>query len=212
MRYLLFLFTVLILDVSYSQTHLYVHENADEYVQNTTKMAILPFDVQVKLRPKQLKDFTSEQIDEMEKAEGLDVQRAMHSWFLKRKKRGTMEISVLTPTQTNALLKKGGIDIHDTESHLASEITEILGVDAIIRGTMETSKPMSDAANIAVGVLFGFGGASSQGIINMDIINGEDDELIVNYNKKVKGGLGSNSDDMINILMRKVTRRIPYTE
>ena len=43
------------------------------------------------------------------------------------------------------------------------------------------------------------------------IYNVEDDELVVNYNKKVSGGLGSDAQDLINTLMRKVTRRIPYT-
>ena len=38
-----------------------------------------------------------------------------------------------------------------------------------------------------------------------------DDELVVNYNKKVVGGLGTDAQDLINKLMRKVTRRIPYT-
>ncbi|MEJ1222772.1 hypothetical protein [Sediminicola sp. 1XM1-17] len=207
--YLLFFFTV---SLSFAQTHLYVHDDADAYVTKTENMAIIPFDVQVKLRPKQLKDFTSEQIAEMEFNEGLDVQRAMHSWFLKRKKRGSMSIEVQSPSKTNALLKKAGIDLHELDAYLVSELAEILGVDAIIKGSMETSKPMSDAANIAIGVLFGGFGASSQGIINMDIVNAEDDELVVNYNKKVKGGLGTNADDMINTLMRKVTRRIPYTQ
>ena len=47
--------------------------------------------------------------------------------------------------------------------------------------------------------------------IPLDYNKVEDDELVVNYNKKVSGGLGSDAQDLINILMRKVTRRIPYT-
>jgi hypothetical protein len=46
----------------------------------------------------------------------------------------------------------------------------------------------------------------------MDFYDTRDDELIVNYNKKVRGGLGSDAQDLINVLMRKVTRRIPYTK
>ena len=44
----------------YSQTKLYVHPDGDNYAANTETIALLPLKVQVKLRPKQLKDFTPE--------------------------------------------------------------------------------------------------------------------------------------------------------
>ena len=79
-------------------------------------------------------------------------------------------------------------------------------------GTFETNKPMSAAASIALGALFGAFGATQSAICNFDFYDTRDDELVVNYLKKVKGGLGSDSQDLINVLMRKVTRRIPYTK
>ena len=195
-----------------AQTKLYVHPDGDNYAANTKTMAILPLDTQVKLRPKQLKEFTSEQIEEMEKAEALDVQKGMHSWFLTRKKRGSLTINVQTPARTNALLKKAGVDIHNYQEYLPSELGKILGVDCIVMGTFETNKPMSAAASIALGALFGAFGATQSAICNFDFYDTRDDELVVNYLKKVKGGLGSDSQDLINVLMRKVTRRIPYTK
>ena len=88
MKKLLFL-SLLFLNLVFTnaQTKLYLHPDADKYSKKTKSIAILPLDVQVKLRPKQLKDFTSEQIDEMEKKEALDIQKGMHTWFLTRKKR-----------------------------------------------------------------------------------------------------------------------------
>ncbi len=195
-----------------AQTKLYVHPDGDNYAANTKTMAILPLDTQVKLRPKQLKEFTSEQIEEMEKAEALDVQKGMHSWFLTRKKRGSLTINVQTPARTNALLKKAGVDIHNYQEYLPSELGKILGVDCIVMGTFETNKPMSAAASIALGALFGAFGSTQSAICNFDFYDTRDDELVVNYLKKVKGGLGSDSQDLINVLMRKVTRRIPYTK
>ena len=81
---------LLISTYSISQTKLYVHPDGDNYAKNTQTIALLPLNVQVKLRPKQLKDFTSEQIEEMEKNESLDIQKGMHTWFLTRKKRGEL--------------------------------------------------------------------------------------------------------------------------
>jgi len=202
------LFTVTL----FSQTKLYVHPDAEMYVTKTKTIAILPLKVQVKLRPKELKDFTAEQIVDMGKNESLDIQKGMYSWFLTRKKRGTLLVDVQNPTRTNALLKKNGIDIHSYQEYLPSELGEILGVEAIITGSFETSKPMSNGAAIGLAVLTGGMFATNSATMNMDFMSTTDDELVVNYHKKIKGTLGSDAQDLINILMRKVSRRIPYTK
>lgn len=197
---------------SFSQTKLYVHADGDNYAANTATIAILPLKVQVKLRPKQLKDFTSEQIVQMAHDEALDIQKGMHSWFLTRQKRGELRAKVQTPARSNALLKRAGVDIYAVDEFLPSEIGEILGVDCVIMGTFETSKPMSTAASLGVGLLTGGFGSTQAALANIDFYDTRDDELVVNYLKKLKGGLGSDSSDLINVLMRKVTRRIPYTK
>tara|TARA_B110000459_G_scaffold176121_1_gene199977 strand:+ start:867 stop:1082 length:216 start_codon:yes stop_codon:yes gene_type:complete len=71
---------------------------------------------------------------------------------------------------------------------------------------------MSDGASIVLGVLFGGFGAISSAVCNIDFYDTRDDELVVNYLKKIKGSLGTDSQDLINILMGKLTRRIPYTK
>ena len=85
-----------------------------------------------------------------------------------------------------------------------------MGVEAILTGTFETNKPMSGAAAIGLAVI-GIGGATQNATVNLDIIH-NDEEIVVNYLKNIKGGIGSSSDDLINILMRKTARRIPYTK
>jgi hypothetical protein len=211
-KLLLISLAVFITTVSFSQTKLYVHPDADTYVANTKTIAILPLKVQVKLRPKQLKDFTSEQMTTMNKDEALDVQKGMYSWFLTRKKRGSLLVEIQNPARTNALLKKNGIDIYSYDEYLPSELGKILGVETVIMGSFETSKPMSNGAAIGLMVLTGGMFATSTATMNMDFMSTSDDELVVNYLKKIKGSLGTDSQDLINILMRKVSRRIPYTK
>ena len=211
MKKIILFFVLLVSFGCFSQTKLFLHPNADAYAANTKTIAILPLNVQVKLRPKQLKDFTQEQIVEMQNNESLDIQKGMHSWFLTRQKRGTFNGKVIPPARANAMLIKNGIDIHSLDSYLPSELGKILGADCVVMGTFETSKPMSNAASIAMGALFGAFGATQTAVCNIDFYNVADDELVVNYLKKVRGSLGSDAQDMINILMRKVTRRIPYT-
>lgn len=210
-KFILTLFLSLTATISFSQTKLYVHPDADSYVANTKSMAILPFDVQVKLRPKELKDFTQEQIVEMNKAEAIDIQRGMYSWFLKREQRGQSSFEVLSIQKTNAELTKAGVDIHNLSLYTPSDLGKILDVDVVIMGTFETSKPMSNAAGAALALLGGAFFSTQNATANIDFYNTEDDELVVNYYKKVSGSIGTDAQDMINILMRKVTRRIPYT-
>ena len=204
------LLSLLITATLFSQTKLYVHSDAKNYVSNTKMIAILPLDTSVKLRPKELKDFTQEQIVEMENAEALSIQKAMYSWFLTRKKRGELLVEVQNPTITNALLKKAGIDPINANEGVPSDICAILEVEAIVTGKYSTNKPMSNAAALGL-ALFGFGGATQNATANLDFIH-NDNEVVVNYYKNLKGGLGSSSDDLVNVLMRKTSRRIPYTK
>lgn len=201
----------MLITTSFAQTKLYLHPDAENYAKTTESFAIIPLRVQVKLRPKQLKEFTKEQIIQMGKDEALDIQKGMQTWFLARKKRGEFSGDIQNPTRTNALLTKEGIDIHDVGAYTPEELGKILGVDCVIMGSFETSKPMSGAAALGVALVFGFGGATQSATCNLDFYDTRDGELVVNYLKQIKGGLGSNSQDLINILMRKVTRRIPYT-
>lgn len=201
---------LLITSAIFAQTKLYVHPDAKDYVSNTKTIAILPLDTSVKLRPKELKDFTAEQIIEMENAEALSIQKAMYSWFLTRKKRGELLVNVQNPTVTNSLLKKAGIDVLKAYEELPKDICNLLGVEAIVTGKFSTNKPMSNAAALGL-ALFGFGGATQNATANLDFIH-NDNEVVVNYFKNIKGGLGSSSDDLINVLMRKTSRRIPYTK
>lgn len=193
----------------FSQTKLYVHPDADSYVSKTKKIAIIPLKTSVKLRPKELKDFTPEQVIEMEKTEAINIQKSVYSWFLTRKKRGELLVEVQNPTVTNSLLKKAGIDPNEANSELPSDLCEILGTEVIMTGTFSTNKPMSNAAAVGL-ALIGIGGATQNATVNLDFIH-NDNEIIVNYYKNIKGSLGSSTDDLVNTLMRKVSRRIPYT-
>ncbi len=204
---MLFLFN---LNSAMAQTNLYQHPDFEKLTADHKVIAIVPFQASVNLRPKQMKEMTTDQMKELEKSEGFSIQSAMYSWFLKRKKRGDLEVDLQDPKRTNALLHQA--EITDINLHTSEEIAEILGVDAVISGTFETDKPMSDGASIALGLLVGFWGSTNTAVINMSVNNAGTGELLWNYNKKVRGSLGSDNDALINVLMRKASRRLGYTD
>ncbi|MDO7173046.1 hypothetical protein [Mariniflexile sp. AS56] len=196
-----------------AQTNLYENPNFDDISKTHKIIAVVPFKTQVKLRPKQMKDMTTEQLYKLEKAEGEGIQTAMYSWFLKRKKRGKLQtLEVQDPKTTTALLKRNNISYDNITDLTPQELAILLKVDAVITGEFETDKPMSDGASIALGVLVGFWGSTNNALINMSVHNAEDGVLLWNYNKKVRGSIGSSPDDLINTLMRKASRRLAYTK
>lgn len=198
--------------MTHAQTHLYENPDFDRLTASHEIIAIVPFKTSVSLRPKQMKDITPEQLQKMEESEGLSIQSAMYSWFLKRDKQQKLKIKVQDPNTTNALLRRNNITQEYMADYTPDELAEILGVDAVIMGTFETNKPMSEGASVALGMLVGFYGSTNKAIINLSIYNAEQGELLVNYNKAVSGSFGSSTEDLINILMRKASRRISYTD
>ncbi len=214
MKKLILLFLVTgITCVTHGQTSLYENPDFVEIAKSHESIAILPFKTQVSLRPKQMKKLGEGELERLEQSEGEAIQKAMFSWFLKRKKRGDLQkINLQDPKKTTAMLKKQDIDYTNVYEYTSEEIAEMLGVDAVISGDFETNKPMSEGASVALGLLVGFWGATNSAVINMSVNNGSDGVLLWNYNKKVKGGLGSSPEDLINTLMRKASRRLAYTK
>lgn len=210
------LFSILLLTITINanaQTNLYENPEFDTIAKSHKIIAVVPFKTQVKLRPKQMKDMTNEQLHKLEKAEGESIQTAMYSWFLKRKKRGKLlSLEVQDPKVTTALLKRKEIDYDNITDFTPKELADFLEVDAVISGDFETNKPMSDGASVALGVLFGAFGSTNNAIMNMSVHNALDGVLLWNYNKKVRGSVGSSPEDLINILMRKASRRLAYTK
>ncbi len=213
MKKILFLLFIMLLTFVNAQTNLYENPKFDSIAKEHKKIAILPFKAQVKLRKKQMKKMTADDIHKLEIAEGKSIQTAMYSWFLKRKKRGKLKtIEIQDPNKTTALLRKKNIDQENQIDYTPEELAKILEVDAIISGDFKTNKPMSEGASIALGLLVGFWGSTNSATINMSVHNANDGVLLWNYNKKVRGSIGSSPDDLINKLMRKASRRLSYTK
>lgn len=214
MKKLLFsIFTLIFILNLNAQTNLYENPEFDEISKKHKIIAVVPFKTQVKLRPKQMKDMDDEKLNRLEKAEGEGIQTAMYSWFLKRKKRGKLKnLEVQDPKVTTALLKRNDINYDNISDFTPQELAKTLEVDAVISGEFETNKPMSEGASIALGLLVGFWGNTNNAIINMSVHNAEDGVLLWNYNKKVRGSIGSSPEDLINVLMRKASRRLAYTK
>lgn len=138
------------------------------------------------------------------------VQSSMYTFLLRRQKNYTVDFQDVD--KTNILLKKAGM-LDKLDEFTKDEIAKVLDVDAVIGGTFESEQSKSEGAAIATAVLFGgLGGKTGSGTSVLTLNNGSDGELLWRFFKTMDDNIMSSTDDLIERMMRKVSRNFPYTK
>lgn len=190
---------------------IYTNPNFSALAKDHKVLAILPFKTTLQLRPKEVeKNGGAAGVAALEKREGLDVQSAVHSYFLKRKQSNDLTIDVQDPARTNALLERNAITYETLSGFTAEELAKILKVDGIVSGTFESTQPMSNGAAVAMAFTIGYGGPTNTGKTTISINDGKTGELLWKYDKTLSRGFGSNTGSIITAIMRKASRQLPY--
>jgi hypothetical protein len=189
---------------------IYKAQDFDSRAVSHKTVAILPAEVNIQLRPNEMKKATAEQIKQAEESTGKDIQDKMYSWFLKRSDKYKYTVSFQDISKTNALLSQAGISYNSMVTKTKEELCQLLGVDAIISSRAAMKKPMSEGAAIAVGVLLGSWGSTNDVQTSINIHEGKKGELIWKYDYNATGSVGSSTDRLVNALMRNASRKFPY--
>ena len=178
-----------------------------EAVKSQKLVAILPFEVKIAYR-KQPKNFNAEANKSQEQSMARSIQASMYTFLLRKKSDYTVDFQDVD--KTNILLKKAGV-LDKLDETTKDELAKILGVDAIIGGKFETEQTKTEAGAIASAVLFGgFGGKSGTGTMFLTINSGPDGELLWRFFKTMDDNIMSSTDDMVERMMRKISRNFPY--
>jgi hypothetical protein len=149
----------------------------------------------------------AEAMKEQQKTESLNFQNEIYSWMLKRKMQGKITKEIQEIETTNAKLKRAG---YPENPLTTSELCEVLGVDGIMTSSFGLSKPMSDGAAVALGLLAGTWWATNEVRAALSISDCENKKLIWNYEHKLSGGVGSSPSRIVDQLMRQASRKMPY--
>jgi hypothetical protein len=165
----------------------------------------------MQLRPNQAKNTTLEQQREMENKSGVDYQEKIYAWLLRRTQQRGYTVQFQDIMQTNARLRESQIPTAELRSHTPQELAKILGVDAVLTTNVRTTKPMSDGAAVAVGVLVGAWGATNQANITVNIHEADAGKLLWKYDYVAAGSVGSSTESTVNMLMRNASKKFPYT-
>jgi hypothetical protein len=192
---------------SYSQKQIFESPNLVSEIKLHKTVAILPFEVKLTYR-KQPKNFSAEANRNQEISMSKSIQSSMYTFLLR--KRDEYNVIFQEVDRTNILLKKAGI-ADKLDEYTKDEIAKILGVDAVVSGVFENEQSKSEAGAIASAILFGgLGGKTGSGSLTMAINNGSNGELLWRFFKTMDDGIGTSTDDLVERMMRKVSRNFPY--
>lgn len=171
-------------------------------------VAILPYEVSITYK-KQPKNFSAEANRDQEKTMSKSIQSSMYTYMLRKSK--DYRVTFQDVDKTNILLKKAGV-LDKMDEFTKDEIAKILGVDAVIGGRFENEQTKSQGAAIATAVIFGgLGGKTGTGSLTMTLNNGTDGELLWRFFKTMDEGIMTSTDDLVERMMRKVSRNFPYS-
>jgi hypothetical protein len=171
--------------------------------QNQKIIAIAPPRVSIAAR----KNIDGNALIEQQKTESVNFQREMYSWILKRKMQGSVAVEIQDVETTIALLNKAGINEGKTLTPM--DMCQILGVDGIMTSNYSLTKPMSEGAAIAVGVLVGVWGPTNEATVSLSIHDYGTNKMIWNFDHKLSSSLGTPAK-LVDALMRQASRKMPY--
>ncbi len=187
----------------------FLNPNFTELTKNHKQLAIVPFRVSVDLKHMP-KNMTVEMVNQNAKDEGFEFQKQLYARLLQRSQEDGYTVGFQDVDQTNALLQKAGLSLDSLSAHTNDELAKILGVDAMVSGTVHQSQPTSTGVAIAQTLLIGFSGSTQRVDINMSIHNGADGALLWSYDHNDHGGLMNSVEGMVKSLLKKVAGNFPY--
>lgn len=189
---------------------IYKTSDFNDVSQNHKVVAILPAQVQIQLRPNEMKKTTPEQLAGNEKATGYAMQEKLYGWFLRRSDKFDYTVKFQDVSQTNSLLEKAGLDYKGLFTKSKDEVAKLLGVDAVITTALRTDKPMNEGVALAVGLVFGAWGNTNSAYTTINIHEGKKGDLMWKYDYQASGSVGSSPENLVNAMMRNASKKFPY--
>ncbi|ARS34472.1 hypothetical protein [Pontibacter actiniarum] len=200
---------VLCLSLNSCGPQIYQAASFSQVKQNHKVLAIMPFDVTIESR-KLPKGVTAEMMQDQQRDYGYGMQNDVYGYFLREMSKNRYSVSFQDVAKTNALLSEAGITYDDLKLASKEKICQILGVDAVVSGNAVMSKPMSDGAAVAVGLLVGAWGPTNSVNTSITIHEAQAGDLMWKYDYEASGSVFSSRQSLSNALMKNSSKKFPY--
>ena len=204
-RKLVFSFLLIAATKGVAQKDIFESNRFDALSENHEVLAIVPFMTNLDLERSSKKE-----LKELAQKEGYAVQDALETYFSRRKKRKKFNVEFQNVEETNALLAKNGITYENIDIRTVKELSNILGVDGIISGSLDLNVLLSKGVSTDFNLLDYFRGKTNYGRIGIKISDGDTGKLLWKYEKIITKKTGKNTDELIDKMMKAASRKFPY--
>ena len=184
----------------------YYSRDAKSVANAHQTIAVLP--PTVTIQPK--RRISSAALKEQQRLESQNIQAELYSWLLKRQMQNRIFVNVQDVDVTNAKLLEAGQ--MDQRTMSPPELAALLNVDAVVSSKFSLAQPISEIGAIAVAVLFERSAPTNRVGANLSIQDQQTGTLIWNFDHEVRGNLGSTPERLVNTLMRRASKTMPYYE
>lgn len=190
----------------HGQKDIFESNRFDELSEEHQVLAIIPFITQLDLE----QNISKGELKRLAQKEGYAVQDALETYFSRRKKRKKFNVDFQNVEETNALLSQNDITYNNIDIHTVKELSEILGVDGIISGSLDLNVLLSKGVSTDFNLLDYFRGKTNYGRIGIKISDGGTGKLLWKYEKIITKKTGKNTDELIDKMMKAASRKFPY--
>lgn len=171
---------------------------------------------------------TEEEIRAIEDAESRAFQVSLYTNITERtgNNYGNIQIDIQHYSETNARLKEAGISARDTWERSSTELAQILGVDAVVRTTVEKERYLTNlesfGVSVATTVVFLFSrypwlgffpnSRTSEVRASCAIVDGQNGVAVWATDKREPTYWNRAQQDAVNDITRSLARRFPYRD
>ncbi|MBT8185648.1 MAG: hypothetical protein KJN76_12460 [Eudoraea sp.] len=206
MRPLIILAFLFLFTFGHAQKNVYESGKFDELSSNHKTLAIIPFFTRLDLD----EGIQGKELDDLEEKEGHAVQDALETFFGRGKKRKKFTVEFQNVENTNAILAQNNVTYDNIDTYTIKQLSKILNVDAIVSGNLDLNILLSKGIPAEFSFIDYILGDANYGRIGIKISDGGTGKLLWKYEKKINKKSGKNTDDLIDKMMKNVTRRFPY--
>ncbi len=189
-----------------AQKNIYENPRFDDISENHKTLGILPFLTNLELKDK----VTKEDLMVLEEREGYAVQNALETYFSNRGKKKKFAVEFQNTKNTKAILAQNGVDYNNIDVYTIKQLSEMLGVDGIISGTLDLNVLLSKGVPTDFSITDYFSGNANYGRIGVKISDGSSGKLLWKYEKQIDKKTGKNTTDLIDRMMKLAIRKFPY--
>jgi hypothetical protein len=199
----------------------YTSSSFEEKTAKHKVIAVLPPQIVMTGQPS--RKISPEMVVAMEEKESKMFQESLYNNILRQATKGNkvMEVNLQPFTNTLALLEQNNITVRDSWAKDDKELAQLLGVDAVVRSSIQKDRYMSDEASLGITVAKNILFAVSKAPVVMPVTNKTSDihatctlvskgETLWNDYYKEESNWNNPANEIIESITNKFARHFPY--